>query len=523
MDVLRELFPSYDVDTLQAMLETYKTPEVVISMLAEVSQEPKVVAAAPPPNPHNEYLEILKATITAEMQTMTDDEKLRFLENMLLRYPDEAAMIRQEIAKLEEAKKQKNCHFQEIENHYHLFFTSLGTTFCIPKVKREWLQHVIDAKKVASTFQLAKLDPFFTKLLETGKEPQDWVERLVIHVSQTQVAEPLYTKEKAGVLGEFFRDRSISDLNTMCKDDLLLKIVEDIRNNKRPVKFIAKARQRQKQVKVKSPLLSLELLQLFDKEEETVRKKEKELEEQRIYNEAKESGTLIECECCMEECLFEKMVQCPEGHLICASCVEKQVAVAVTEGKSDIPCAHMGGCPCVIPMSELKRTVPSKLLEKLVQSETMNAVMAADLNNLVKCYKCGMFTTYEGEPPMICPDCHAKTCPSCGAQWHPGMTCEQYKEIDKDRLKEERMNEAVVRTCPKCGTQFMKDEGCNKMECPRCHTWICYLCHQVIPKNVGYAHFYNGPGVCPPDKCPLWVNNEMLHAVEAQVAKNVDN
>ena len=522
MDLLRELFPSYDVDTLQAMLDTYKTPEIVISMLTEVSQDPKAVAAGPQ-NPHNEYVEILRATITNAMLTMNDDEKSTFLEHILVRYPNESAMIRQEIAKLEEAKKQKNCHFQETPMNYKLFFTTLGTTFCVRKVKREWLQHVIDAKRAAfSIFQLSKLDLFFEKVLETGKEPQDWVERLVIHVGQTQVAVPMYTRTKLRVLGQFFRDMAMSDLTAMCKDELLLNIVEDIRNDKqRPV--MARARRKEQVVDVASPLVSLELLQLFDKEEETVRKKEKELEEQRIYDEAKAAGALIECECCMEECPFERMVQCPEGHLICATCVEKQVAVAVTEGKSDIPCAHMGGCPCVIPMSELKRTIPPKLLEKLVQSETMNAVMAADLSNIVKCYKCGMFTMFEGEPPMTCPDCEAKTCPTCGAQWHPDMTCDQYKEIDKDRLKEERMNEAVVRTCPKCGTQFMKDEGCNKMECPRCHTWICYLCHQVIPKNVGYAHFYNGPGVCPPDKCPLWVNNEMLHAVEAHVAKNVDN
>jgi TRIAD3 protein (E3 ubiquitin-protein ligase RNF216) len=91
--------------------------------------------------------------------------------------------------------------------------------------------------------------------------------------------------------------------------------------------------------------------------------------------------------------------------------------------------------------------------------------------------------------------------------------------MDKDRLVEEKMSEAVVRTCPHCHAQFMKEEGCNKMECPRCKTWICYFCRRVIPKNIGYAHFWREPGPCPPGKCPLWVPDESLHALEVEDAR----
>jgi TRIAD3 protein (E3 ubiquitin-protein ligase RNF216) len=91
--------------------------------------------------------------------------------------------------------------------------------------------------------------------------------------------------------------------------------------------------------------------------------------------------------------------------------------------------------------------------------------------------------------------------------------------IDKERLIEEKMNEAVVRVCPRCTAQFMKEEGCNKMECPRCKVWICYWCRQEIPREVGYSHFWSASGACPPDKCPLWVTGERLHRLEAAKAE----
>jgi TRIAD3 protein (E3 ubiquitin-protein ligase RNF216) len=95
------------------------------------------------------------------------------------------------------------------------------------------------------------------------------------------------------------------------------------------------------------------------------------------------------------------------------------------------------------------------------------------------------------------------------------MTCEEFRDLDKDRYVEEKMNEAVVRICPKCNAQFMKEEGCNKMECPRCRAWICYWCRKEIPREIGYGHFWRARGACPPNRCPLWVADTILHRLEA--------
>ncbi len=70
---------------------------------------------------------------------------------------------------------------------------------------------------------------------------------------------------------------------------------------------------------------------------------------------------------------------------------------------------------------------------------------------------------------------------------------------------------AKVRKCPKgCAQPFCKSEGCNKMTCPTCKSFICYVCRALIPKNVGYKHFCQTPH-CKHESCnlcPLYSNAE---------------
>lgn len=48
------------------------------------------------------------------------------------------------------------------------------------------------------------------------------------------------------------------------------------------------------------------------------------------------------------------------------------------------------------------------------------------------------------------------------------------------------------------------------MTCPTCKSFICYVCRQLIPKNVSYKHFCQTPHCqhhhCK--KCPLYSNAE---------------
>jgi TRIAD3 protein (E3 ubiquitin-protein ligase RNF216) len=170
-------------------------------------------------------------------------------------------------------------------------------------------------------------------------------------------------------------------------------------------------------------------------------------------------------------------------------------------------------------MAELEESVPEKTLMRLFATETQKAIADAGIKELVRCHKCGFCAEFDACGNLRCPECGSDTCRECGSVAHGGMSCEEFGRIDKGRIVEEKMNEAVVRVCPKCAAQFMKEEGCNKMECPRCHTWICYWYRKEIPKHVGYAHFWRADGPCPLEMCPLWAPTDTLHKLEAARAE----
>lgn len=353
-------------------------------------------------------------------------------------------------------------------------------------------------------------DNFYERMLLAGTE----------QMMDTQVT--LFKEQSEAICKFYLAPYKLDEIKRVLKQNnyCIEKVLHEFEQNGQLYSRIKTPRSAPKTLNITDCIVSVQLDDLYKQQEEKRKKKEKEDMENLQYETAQAEGSLIECECCCCEYPFEWMIQCHDGHLMCKKCVEKQIETAISEGRSNVPCLHFGGCDKMIPISELERLIPEKTLERLFATETLNAITVANLANKVKCYKCGFIVLFDGDGPMICPQCKAQTCPKCGEAWHPNMTCEEFKAIDKDRLIEEQMNEAVVRTCPVCKTQFMKDEGCNKMECPRCHTWICYLCRQVIPKTVGYNHFWRGQGPCPPDKCPLWVKNEALHIVEAAKAKD---
>lgn len=55
----------------------------------------------------------------------------------------------------------------------------------------------------------------------------------------------------------------------------------------------------------------------------------------------------------------------------------------------------------------------------------------------------------------------------------------------------EAMSAALIRPCPTCQTPATKLDGCNKMTCPQCHTFYCYVCRQKVR-----ARYVSGLGVC---------------------------
>ena len=79
-------------------------------------------------------------------------------------------------------------------------------------------------------------------------------------------------------------------------------------------------------------------------------------------------------------------------------------------------------------------------------------------------------------------DCNNAYCQFCG-NWHPDdRPCEA-------RKNKRYMHQDDVHKCVKCNTEYIKDKGCNFINCPNCNTSFCYICNYIFKSDVdGYYH-----------------------------------
>jgi TRIAD3 protein (E3 ubiquitin-protein ligase RNF216) len=387
-----------------------------------------------------------------------------------------------------------------------------GVSCLFPKVSPEF--HTALKEAIASTpgLNVGRVSLFLRNPVRDNQVPPDLRRRIILAGTDTRSAESRVLLEQSTEFianGFDIAQRAIRKLLLECHF-LVSDVVNILRERGTPARPNAR-----ETVRVTDAVLAVCLSAMWEQEEGARRA----AGERERYEAARANNERFECGCCCESVLFSDLVQCPEGHLFCQGCVRRQIETAIAEGRVDVPCLAINGCAEQIPLTELERAMPPDVVRRLIQTETLNAIASAGLAGLLKCHACGLLWVFEGtDPVVVCRECRAQTCRLCGKAAHAGRTCEEFAAIDGDRLIEEKMNDAVVRTCPKCRTQFMKEEGCNKMECPRCHTCICYFCRKVIYEE-GYDHFWREPGPCPPDRCPLWVSNDAIHALEAEDAR----
>jgi len=229
---------------------------------------------------------------------------------------------------------------------------------------------------------------------------------------------------------------------------------------------------------------------------------------------------LVECKCCYSpDCLAEDMIQCKGGHMYCKECISRGTSVAIGDGKTIIEC--LGHCAEEIGWQELQKALAPNVLSKLLQRRQAEEVGAAGLDSLVTCPFCPYQTIMENidDKILACrnPDCGRESCRLCKEPSHVPLRCEEVEKKDEEEARkkiEEQLSEAMIRECWKCKAKYFKEEGCNKMTCPKpnCGAKMCYLCKQPVKD---YTHFYGQGGTPTATKtCPLWTDNKRLHEQE---------
>ncbi|KZW03026.1 hypothetical protein EXIGLDRAFT_636660 [Exidia glandulosa HHB12029] len=245
-------------------------------------------------------------------------------------------------------------------------------------------------------------------------------------------------------------------------------------------------------------------------------------------------GEGVECGCCFGEYRFDTMIQCPDAHLFCISCVRAYAGTKLADGHADIPCPSSSDPPCKMHFSEseLRRALKEGQMDLWGRVRARRDLESAKIDGLEECPFCDYACVVENPDEKLfrcarVEECGEVSCRKCKKRDHLPKSCkeaEQDNVLDAQHAVEEAMTKALMRNCPKCSKAFVKETGCNKMSCPYCHTLSCYVCRQII---IGYDHFDQMPGGQrrpagnKAGKCPLWdegQNVELRHRAEVEAA-----
>ncbi|KAL6251858.1 hypothetical protein RBB50_002068 [Rhinocladiella similis] len=242
----------------------------------------------------------------------------------------------------------------------------------------------------------------------------------------------------------------------------------------------------------------------------------------------KENGALAECQCCFDaETPLNRVVPCmaEQQHYFCYACVESLANNQVGMMKHEMRCMDGDGCTAHLSNEHVGKAVPILTFDRLEMNKQQAEVMAAGIDGLEKCRWCdyqAICDAVEKDPVFIClnPECKRATCRKCNKDNHLPKSCEENKresELSGRHNIEEARSEAIMRTCPNknCRVKIIKDFGCNKMQCVKCLSRMCYVCKEDITYLGANAYWhFNRPGA----KCPLY-DEEGLDRHEQEAMK----
>ncbi|KAJ3673417.1 hypothetical protein LUZ60_006791 [Juncus effusus] len=213
-----------------------------------------------------------------------------------------------------------------------------------------------------------------------------------------------------------------------------------------------------------------------------------------------ESDSCPICLCELEEPY--KLDSC--GHKFCRGCLIDQIETSIRSRDNFPLCCLKQNCKTPILLLDLKALLSISRLDELFRA-SLGYFIAT--NSLIYRFcptpDCPSVYKIRGpgssdEEPFVCGACYTETCTKCSLEYHPFVTCEQYKEYKADpdlSLLEWRKGKKDVRNCPSnCGFIIEKVDGCDHVKC-KCEKHVCWGCMKYFEtENECYAHIHAGHG-----------------------------
>lgn len=187
---------------------------------------------------------------------------------------------------------------------------------------------------------------------------------------------------------------------------------------------------------------------------------------------------------------------CAHEEQYCLDCTATYISHKIREKDTDLRCPDES-CKMTISrdgiMFMLNNFYPD-LVPKYDEFLYHNAL--AKMPDISYCPQkgCGTPCPRNGDQLMVTclnTDCKHEFCFTCHSEWHPDVTCEQYKDWKKRHSGEDVryliwMEKHKTKPCPRCGFICEKDNGCNHVNCANCKAEFCWRCLAQIK---GYDHF----------------------------------
>lgn len=111
------------------------------------------------------------------------------------------------------------------------------------------------------------------------------------------------------------------------------------------------------------------------------------------------------------------MVQCPDAHLFCVSCMTSYVENKLGRHDPKINCVDQNGCKLAFSDSELERFLPSKLINLYYRVKQAKDIEEAEIDGLEECPFCEYKVVIENREEKLfrCErdDCGAVSCRTC--------------------------------------------------------------------------------------------------------------
>lgn len=259
--------------------------------------------------------------------------------------------------------------------------------------------------------------------------------------------------------------------------------------------------------------------------DEAAAKEKYEADEAANLELAMKEGTMDDCGCCYDEFPRNRMIHCNNesiSHYFCKRCARLHAETQIGSAKYELQCMSTDVCGASYSHSQREIFLDQNLTTALDRIEAETVLRLAGIENLASCPFCSYAAEYppiEDERLFHCQrDTCAKTsCRLCQKESHIPKTCrENAKDIGLDvrREVEEAMTAAMVRLCNKCKGPFIKEDGCNKMNCP-CGNIQCYVCSQ----SCQYNHFDDERRGGKTGNCPLFDDVNKRHEDETKRAE----